>query len=115
MHMYKEVLLPLLLLLLLLIASRKVPKNGFYWLVLGHMTISEPVRVAKRMSYSDWLILGLLLFLQVGTVSSEYREREEGSGKLLLLTELCKQKCLLIIFFFPNISESAEKGIELFG
>ena len=36
--------------------------------------------------------------------------------KLLLLTELCKQKCLLIMFFFFFlISESAEKGIELFG
>ena len=40
----------------------KSPGLGFYWLVLGHMTVPEPVRVAKRMSYSDWPIVGLILF-----------------------------------------------------
>lgn len=36
----------------------KNPGLDFYRLVLGHMTILEPIRFGKRMSYSDWPILG---------------------------------------------------------
>lgn len=62
MHMYKEVFVAAVVVVVVVDSKSESPKLGFYWLVLGHMTISEPVRVAKRMSYSDWLILGLLLF-----------------------------------------------------
>lgn len=58
------------------------PGLGFYRLVLGHMTILKPIRFGKRMSYSDWPILGLILFPRGRGRSalSELREREREGG-----------------------------------